>query len=64
MYIYIFKDGEIVDEIFTNETDSSLLWQEMERLIDMNGGPAVQTMLSMKRFVNPKIVENPIKEDK
>ena len=62
MYLYIFKDEKMLEEVFTNETDSSLLWMEMEKLVDKNGTDS-QVVVSKKRFMSPKLYDAGVKDE-
>lgn len=62
MYFYIFKDGKFVEEQFTNVKDRSLLAKETKELMDKNHSNDTQIILSSKRFMNPVISDEGIKE--
>lgn len=63
MYFYIFQDRKFRDEVFTNVRDRGLLAIEMQTLMDKNRMNDTQIIMSNRRFINPKLIDEGIKEE-
>lgn len=64
MYFYIFQNGKLIQEQFTNVRDRSLLARDTKELMDKNFSNDTQIIVSSKRFFNPVLTDEGIKEER